>query len=185
MRVGRRRGRRRGEHGLRLRSAANRRRPSPPGIDADDQRSRQRRAGDHRRLDPSRHAAHLRRLVFLVEGTDRRRPVKPDLVAPGEKILSCAAARRCDDSADATPDARLRTSTSRTAAPAWRRRTCRASIAAFLSIRREFIGRHEDVKQFFMSTATDLKRESLLSGQRTGRPDARHSVRLNEEPRAV
>ena len=39
-----------------------------------DQRSGQRRARDHGRVHPSRHAARLRRLVLLVQGTDRRRP---------------------------------------------------------------------------------------------------------------
>ena len=43
------------------------------GTGPDDQRSRQRRTGDHRRLDPSRHAARLRRVVLLVEGPDGRR----------------------------------------------------------------------------------------------------------------
>ena len=49
--------------------------------------------------------------------------MKPDLVAPGEKILSCAAgsfAENGEEPADA--DA----TTSRTAARAWPRRTCRA-----------------------------------------------------------
>ena len=57
--------------GTSRRSAARRR---PAG--SHHQRPRQRRARDHRRLDPPRHAAHLRRLVLLVEGPDRRRPAQ-------------------------------------------------------------------------------------------------------------
>ena len=38
------------------------------------------------------------------------------------------------------------------------------AIAAFLSIRREFIGRPEQVKEVFMSSATDLKREKYFQG---------------------
>lgn len=38
-------------------------------------------------------------------------------------------------------------------------------IAPFLSVRREFIGRPEKVKEVFMTTATDLKRDQYLQGQ--------------------
>ena len=38
------------------------------------------------------------------------------------------------------------------------------AIAAFLSIRREFIGRPEEVKEIFVGTATDLKREKAFQG---------------------
>jgi subtilisin family serine protease len=38
------------------------------------------------------------------------------------------------------------------------------AIAAFLSIRREYIGEPEKVKEVFMSTATDLKRERYFQG---------------------
>ena len=37
-------------------------------------------------------------------------------------------------------------------------------IAAFLSIRREFIGRPEQVKEIFTSTATDLRRDRYFQG---------------------
>jgi serine protease AprX len=37
-------------------------------------------------------------------------------------------------------------------------------IAAFLSVRREFIGRQEKVKEVFLSTATDLKWDSYFQG---------------------
>ena len=54
--------------------------------------------------------------------------LKPDLVAPGEKIISCAARRSCADGAASARRRRTRDAptTSRTAARAWRRRTSRA-----------------------------------------------------------
>jgi len=39
------------------------------------------------------------------------------------------------------------------------------AIAAFLSIRREFILRPEDVKRIFMETATSLGRERYFEGR--------------------
>ena len=50
------------------------------------------------------------------------------------------------------------------AARAWPRRHVSGAIAAFLSIRREFIGQPEKVKEVFLSTATDLKRERYFQG---------------------
>jgi subtilisin family serine protease len=38
-------------------------------------------------------------------------------------------------------------------------------IAAFLSVRREFVGRPEHVKEIFISTATDLKRNNYFQGR--------------------
>jgi serine protease AprX len=38
------------------------------------------------------------------------------------------------------------------------------AIAGFLSVRREFIGQPERVKEIFVSTATDLKRERYFQG---------------------
>jgi hypothetical protein len=37
-------------------------------------------------------------------------------------------------------------------------------VAAFLSVRREFIGEPEKVKQIFVSTCTDLQRERSFQG---------------------
>jgi subtilisin family serine protease len=37
-------------------------------------------------------------------------------------------------------------------------------VAAFLSVRREFIGEPEKVKAIFVSTATDLKRDRQFQG---------------------
>lgn len=93
--------------------------------------------------------------------------LKPDLVAPGEKVLSCAAGVKKADiekklvrggAAHSTCDYRSESGTSM-AAP-----HVSGAIAAFLSLRREFIGEPEKVKEIFLSTATDLKRERYFQG---------------------
>ena len=88
--------------------------------------------------------------------------LKPDLVAPGEKILSCASGKpRADIKAETgeEPDYREHSGTSM-AAP-----HVSGVIAAFLSVRREFIGQPERVKDIFLTTATDLKRERYFQGR--------------------
>jgi subtilisin family serine protease len=87
--------------------------------------------------------------------------LKPDLVAPGEKILSCAAGtirQEAKDEAGADFNYVEDSGTSM-AAP-----HVSGVIAAFLSVRREFIGRAEEVKEIFLSTATDLKRDRTFQG---------------------
>jgi subtilisin family serine protease len=95
---------------------------------------------------------------------------KPDLLAPGEKITSCAA-RFMNDSKlensrlvkkEADNDDKCRyfeTSGTSMAAP-----HVSGAIAAFLSIRTEFIGEPELVKKIFTSTATDLGRDRYFQG---------------------
>ncbi|MGZ8842692.1 MAG: S8 family peptidase [Pyrinomonadaceae bacterium] len=90
---------------------------------------------------------------------------KPDLVAPGEKIISCAAGvkktqalTQAGQTAEGDCDY-LEDSGTSMAAP-----HVSGVIAAFLSIRREFIGQPEKVKEIFLSTATDLKRERYFQG---------------------
>jgi len=86
---------------------------------------------------------------------------KPDLVAPGEKIISCAAGemRMKTEKKVRSNCNYLEWSGTSMAAP-----HVSGVIAAFLSIRREFIGRPEKVKEIFLSTATDLKRERYFQG---------------------
>ncbi len=87
---------------------------------------------------------------------------KPDMVAPGEKILSCAAGKPRDEiqsETGAVCDYREHSGTSM-AAP-----HVSGVIAAFLSVRREYIGEPEQVKAIFADSATDLKREKYFQGK--------------------
>ena len=117
---------------------------------------------------------------------------KPDLVAPGEKIISCASSGRTEDSQKKTeaqggsteaPAAAAADSATTTvpaptgAVPKVQGKykedsgTSMAAphvsgvIAAFLSVRREFIGQPENVKKIFLSTATDLNRAPYFQGR--------------------
>lgn len=95
--------------------------------------------------------------------------IKPDLVAPGEKVISCESSNKAAGA--------KRKSAAKANAKVITARYCEGSgtsqaaphvsgvIAAFLSIRREFLHRPEDVKRIFMSTATDLNRERYFQGR--------------------
>ena len=88
--------------------------------------------------------------------------LKPDIVAPGERITSCASAGKCRELAiDPPPGAATYVDDSGTslAAP-----HVSGAIAAFLSIRREFIQRPEEVKKLFLESATPLGRERYFEG---------------------
>ncbi len=87
--------------------------------------------------------------------------LKPDLVAPGEKIVSCAAGQKL---AEANSHRLgefnyVEDSGTSMAAP-----HVSGVIAAFLSVRKDYIGRPEDVKDIFLSSATDLKRDAHFQG---------------------
>ncbi len=86
---------------------------------------------------------------------------KPDVVAPGERILSAATGNMRKEAAG---DSRhhieyVESSGTSMAAP-----HVSGVIAAFLSIRREYIGRPDVVKNIFTSTATDLGRVPNFQG---------------------
>ena len=92
--------------------------------------------------------------------------LKPDLVAPGERITSCGAGRRLEKARISAnlpagdPAAYyMEDSGTSMAAP-----HVSGAIAAFLSIRREFIGKPLDVKRIFLSTASPLGRERYFEG---------------------
>jgi subtilisin family serine protease len=87
--------------------------------------------------------------------------MKPDLLAPGEKIISCAAPNSTLLQAEegAEECTYLESSGTSMAAP-----HVSGAIAAFLSIRGEFKGEAEKVKQIFMTTATDLGRDRYFQG---------------------
>ena len=84
---------------------------------------------------------------------------KPDLVAPGEKIISSATGKLKLEAARGQDCDYVETSGTSVAAP-----HVSGAIAAFLSIRGEFIGKPERVKEIFTSTATDLKRDRYFQG---------------------
>ncbi|MDB6150008.1 MAG: Peptidase and in, kexin, sedolisin [Chthoniobacter sp.] len=84
---------------------------------------------------------------------------KPDLVAPGEKIVSCAWGKLKEKGAGGQPCDYVETSGTSMAAP-----HVSGAIAAFLSVRREFIGQAERVKQIFVTNATDLRRDKYFQG---------------------
>jgi serine protease AprX len=86
---------------------------------------------------------------------------KPDLLAPGERIISCAAAesRLVVKDSDLPACNYFEQSGTSMAAP-----HVSGAIAGFLSIRREFIGDAEAVKKIFMSAATDLGRSRYFQG---------------------
>ncbi|HEX2447173.1 MAG TPA: S8 family peptidase [Methyloceanibacter sp.] len=120
---------------------------------------------------------------------------KPDLVAPGEKVISCASGWRSPDEPGAAAANRAMEGELEKKLVKWgakgrardnegkkaRSRNNKAkykedsgtsmaaphvsgAIAAFLSVRKEFIGRPERVKEIFVSTATDLKRDRSFQG---------------------
>jgi serine protease AprX len=91
---------------------------------------------------------------------------KPDLIAPGEKIVSCGAGPElatfiAKAGLDGKPGAYyIERSGTSMAAP-----HVSGVIAGLLSIRREFIGRPEEVKKLLMENATDLGRENAFQGR--------------------
>jgi len=89
---------------------------------------------------------------------------KPDLVAPGEKIFSCAAGETKKEREKNVPD-QLGCDYAEDSGTSMAAPHVSGVIAAFLSIRREFIGRSEEVKQVFLSTATDLGRDRSFQGK--------------------
>jgi subtilisin family serine protease len=86
---------------------------------------------------------------------------KPDLLAPGERIVSAAAAgsKMAQEFGGDVEFAYFESSGTSMAAP-----HVSGAIAAFLSIRSEFVGEPEKVKQIFTSTATDLGRDRYFQG---------------------
>ena len=88
---------------------------------------------------------------------------KPDLVAPGERITSCAAggnlAAVAAGPSDPSTAVYVEDSGTSMAAP-----HVSGAIAALLSVRREFLGRPDDVKEIVVKAATSLGRGPEFEG---------------------
>ncbi len=82
---------------------------------------------------------------------------KPDLVAPGEKILSCRHDAEPDSAA--VDDLYVEMSGTSMAAP-----HVSGIIAAFLSARSEFTGYPDRVKRILLDSCTDLGRDRPMQG---------------------
>jgi subtilisin family serine protease len=86
---------------------------------------------------------------------------KPDVVAPGERILSArhdATAKRVRDGAPARM-LYVEMSGTSMAAP-----HVSGILAAFLSVRREFVGEPEQVKRRLLESCMDLGRDPYIQG---------------------
>lgn len=85
---------------------------------------------------------------------------KPDLVAPGERIVSCrAGARTTGKSRGTRSNLYVAMSGTSMAAP-----HVSGVVACFLSARREFIGYPDRVKEILLGACTDLKRDRMHQG---------------------
>ena len=81
--------------------------------------------------------------------------MKPDVVAPGERIRSCNSRYRRITDGDLYRDE----SGTSMAAP-----HVSGLLAAFLSVRREFRGRPDEVKELLLRTCTDIRRDRYHQG---------------------
>lgn len=87
--------------------------------------------------------------------------LKPDLVAPGERIISAGTGRLLAKAQSLVTDATyVEDSGTSTAAP-----HVSGVAAAFLSVHREFIGRPDEVKRILLETATDIGRTRTFQGR--------------------
>ncbi len=82
---------------------------------------------------------------------------KPDVVAPGERILSCR--HRLPKKPARVEDEYVEMSGTSMAAP-----HVSGALAAFLSVRREFIGETDRVKDHLLRNCTDLARDPFQQG---------------------
>lgn len=103
---------------------------------------------------------------FSSKGPTADGRLKPDLVAPGERITSCATGAKLRNALDSMHAEQekgrayyIDDSGTSMAAP-----HVSGAIEAFLSVRREFIGKPLEVKRIFLDSATSLGRERYFEG---------------------
>jgi serine protease AprX len=87
--------------------------------------------------------------------------LKPDVVAPGERIMSCRSTH-VQTSADGEESRALYNEENGTASAAAH---VSGLISAFLSVRREQIGQPLRIKEIFRETAVDLRRQADCQGR--------------------
>lgn len=109
--------------------------------------------GSTHRLLPQQYGASY----FSSKGPTMDGRFKPDLLAPGEMITSCAVAREKAGKSYYSTYQRL-DGTSMAAAHV------AGAAAALLSVRRDLIGKPEDVKQILLQSATNLQRTRETQG---------------------
>ena len=86
--------------------------------------------------------------------------LKPDVVAPGERVISAAAGKLREQARLADPNAQyIENSGTSMAAP-----HVSGAVAGLLSVKTEFLGQPERVKEVVMGTATDLGRARVFQG---------------------
>jgi subtilisin family serine protease len=96
--------------------------------------------------------------------------MKPDIVAPGERVISAAAGFLLSEAQRVSPAATyIENSGTSMAAP-----HVSGTAAAFLSVHREFIGQPDAVRGALLSTATDLGRARNFQG--AGLVDAMRAI---------
>jgi serine protease AprX len=96
--------------------------------------------------------------------------MKPDLVAPGERIVSAGAGTALERARASVPDASyVEDSGTSMAAP-----HVSGVAAALLSVHREFIGKPEEIKRVLLGSATDLGRVREFQGH--GLVDAMRAI---------
>ena len=97
---------------------------------------------------------------FSAKGPTLDGRMKPDLVAPGDHILTCASGKNAK--AEEDPAVALYREDSGTAFAAAH---VSGLAAGFLSVRRDLIGRPDEVKQHLLASTTDLGRTAEFQGR--------------------
>jgi len=95
--------------------------------------------------------------------------MKPDLVAPGERVISAAAGELLRRARKVPGATYVENSGTSMAAP-----HVSGAAAAFLSVHREFLGRPDEVKRVLCTSATDLGRAAHFQG--AGMLDAMRAI---------